>query len=435
MSFCVKDILRLQVAPALGCTEPVAVALAAAAASAALPGRPERVDLWVDPNIYKNGLAVIIPGTGGLSGLDLAGALGAFGGDPALGLEVLEPLNEEAVLAARSLVRDGGVTLHLLQEQRGLFIRAEVFDGSHVAEAIVRDMHDNVVSVRLDGALLPLDQASPRSAASEDMPRLEAWIKTLSLEDLVRLLDDLDEDDREFLMEGVRTNVRLADHGLKYGPGLGIGKALDRLVRQKLICRDMILAARILTSAASDARMSGVKLPAMSSAGSGNHGLTAILPIWAIREFIICDEKAVLEAMALSHLVTAYVKAHTGRLSAICGCSVAAGAGASAGVAYLLGGNLSHIAGAIKNITEDLAGVICDGAKAGCSLKLATAAGTAVQAALFSLQGINVMATDGIVGVSPEQTMQNIGTLSTEGMIETDRTILKIMLEKRFSGF
>lgn len=435
MSFCVKDILRLQVAPALGCTEPVAVALAAAAASAVLPGRPERVDLWVDPNIYKNGLAVIIPGTGGLSGLDLAGALGAFGGDPALGLEVLEPLNEEAVLAARTLVRDGGVTLHLLQEQRGLFIRAEVFDGSHLAEAVVRDMHDNVVSVSLDGEAVPLARSSSRSAASEDMPRLEAWIKTLSLKDLIRLLDDLDEDDREFLMEGVRTNVRLADHGLKYGPGLGIGKALDRLVRQKLICRDMILAARILTSAASDARMGGVKLPAMSSAGSGNHGLTAILPIWAIREFITCDEKSVLEAMALSHLVTAYVKAHTGRLSAICGCSVAAGAGASAGVAYLLGGNLSHIAGAIKNITEDLAGVICDGAKAGCSLKLATAAGTAVQAALFSLQGINVMDTDGIIGVSPEQTMQNIGTLSTEGMIETDRTILKIMLEKRFSGF
>jgi len=435
MSFCVKDILRMQVAPALGCTEPVAVALAAAAARAVLPGRPERVDLWVDPNIYKNGLAVIIPGTGGLSGLDLAGALGVFGGDASLGLEVLEPLDEESVQAARALVRDGGVSLNLLQDQRGLFIRAEVFDGSHVAEAVVRDMHDNVVSVSLDGAVLPRAQTSSTIAASSEMPRLEAWIKALSLADLVRLLDDLDDEDREFLMEGVRTNMRLAEHGLKFGPGLGIGKALDRLVRQKLVCRDMILAARILTSAASDARMGGVKLPAMSSAGSGNHGLTAILPIWAIREFITCEEKDVLEAMALSHLVTAYVKAHTGRLSAICGCSVAAGAGASAGIAYLLGGNLAHIAGAIKNIIEDLAGVICDGAKAGCSLKLATAAGTAVQAALFSLQGVNVMDTDGIIGASPEQTMQNIGMLSTEGMIETDRTILKIMLAKRFSGF
>jgi len=435
MSFSVKDILRLQVAPALGCTEPVAVALAAAAAAAVLPGRPERVDLWVDPNIYKNGLAVIIPGTGGLNGLDLAGALGVFGGDPSLGLEVLEPLTDEAVQTARDLVRDGGVSLNLLQEQRGLFIRAEVFDGSHVAEAVIRDMHDNVVSLSLDGASQPVSRTSARPAGNGDMQRLEAWIKGLSLEDLVRLLDDLDGEDREFLMEGVRTNMRLAEHGLKFGPGLGIGKALDRLVRQKLVCRDMVLAARMLTSAASDARMGGVKLPAMSSAGSGNHGLTAILPIWAIREFIECDEESVLEAVALSHLVTAYVKAHTGRLSAICGCSVAAGSGASAGVAYLLGGNLAHIAGAIKNIIEDLAGVICDGAKAGCSLKLATAAGTAVQAALFSLQGINVMDTDGIIGASPEKTMQNIGTLSTEGMIETDRTILKIMLEKRFSGF
>jgi L-cysteine desulfidase len=435
MSFSVKDILRLQVAPALGCTEPVAVALAAASASAILPGRPERLDLWVDPNIYKNGLAVIIPGTGGLCGLDLAGALGLFGGNPALGLEVLDPLDEEGVAAARSMVRDGGVTLHLLQEQRGLFIRAEVFDGVHLAEAVISDRHDNVFSLRLDGQSMPLDRFSAGPAASSDGARLEEWIKTLTLADLIRLLDDLDEDDREFLMEGVRTNVRLAEYGLKHGPGLGIGKALDRLVRQKLLGRDMILAARILTSAASDARMGGVKLPAMSSAGSGNHGLTAILPIWAIRDFIVCDEATVLEAIALSHLVTAYVKAQTGRLSAICGCSVAAGAGASAGVAYLLGGNLAHVAGAIKNIIEDLAGVICDGAKAGCSLKLATAAGTAVQAALFSLQGINVMDTDGIIGSSPEQTMQNIGMLSTEGMIETDRTILKIMLEKRFSDF
>jgi L-cysteine desulfidase len=391
--------------------------------------------LWVDPNIYKNGLAVIIPGTGGLSGLDLAGALGVFGGDASLGLEVLEPLDEEAVQAARALVRDGGVSLNLLagparplHPGRG-FRRLARGRGRGPRHARQRGQRE---PGRSRPAPCPDFEQGRRVS---EMPRLEAWIKALSLADLVRLLDDLDDEDREFLMEGVRTNMRLAEHGLKFGPGLGIGKALDRLVRQKLICRDMILAARILTSAASDARMGGVKLPAMSSAGSGNHGLTAILPIWAIREFITCEEKDVLEAMALSHLVTAYVKAHTGRLSAVCGCSVAAGAGASAGIAHLLGGNLGHIAGAIKNIIEDLAGVICDGAKAGCSLKLATAAGTAVQAALFSLQGINVMDTDGIIGASPEQTMQNIGMLSTEGMIETDRTILKIMLAKRFTGF
>jgi L-cysteine desulfidase len=228
--------------------------------------------------------------------------------------------------------------------------------------------------------------------------------------------------------------MRLADYGLKFGPGLNVGMTLERLVRQRLLCKDMGMAARILASGAADARMAGVKLPAMSSAGSGNHGLTATLPIRAVRDFIDCTDKTFLEAVALSHVLTAYVKAQTGRLSAVCGCSIAAGAGAAAGITYLLGGHLKHIAGAITNLTEDLAGVICDGAKAGCSLKLATAAGSAVQAALFALQGVNVMATDGIIGHSPEQTLQNVGTLSTQGMVETDRTILKIMLAKQFQN-
>ena len=185
------------------------------------------------------------------------------------------------------------------------------------------------------------------------------------------MIDELDAEDLAFLEEGIQTNLRLAEHGLKFGSGLGVGKTLERLVRQKLINSDMIVAAKILTSAASDARMAGVSLPAMSSAGSGNHGLTATLPIWAVKDFLQCKPQTVLEAVGLSHLVTAYVKAHTGRLSARCGCSIAAGA--TGRVTYLLGGGLHHMASAIMNLTEDLAGIICDGAKAGCSLKLLTA--------------------------------------------------------------
>ena len=262
------------------------------------------------------------------------------------------------------------------------------------------------------------------------MALLEEWLMELSLEDIYELVDDIDEEDLIYLKKGVEYNVRLAEHGLKYGSGLGIGKAIDRLLKQKLLVKDMAISARRLTSAAADARMGGVNLPAMSSAGSGNHGLTAILPIWAIKDFLDQDEETVLRAIGLSHIITAYVKAHTGRLSAVCGCSVAAGAGATAGITYLVGGDVEHMAGAIKNIMEDLAGVICDGAKAGCALKLNTAAGAAVQAALFSLQGINVQDTDGIIGSSPEQTIQNLGTLSQDGMIETDKTILKIMRQK-----
>jgi L-cysteine desulfidase len=273
-----------------------------------------------------------------------------------------------------------------------------------------------------------------KQGGKSDLAKLEGWLKGLPLKRILELIDDLDQGDMESLEESVHYNMLLAEYGLKFAPGLGVGKTLERLVRERLIKKDMILAAKMLTSAAADARMAGVKLPAMSSAGSGNHGLTAVLPIWAAKEFIECEEKSILEAIGLSHIITAYVKAHTGRLSAVCGCSIAAGAGATAGVTYLLGGNVQHIAGAITNLTEDLAGIICDGAKASCALKLATAASTAVQAALLSLQGVIVRPRDGIIGASFEQTTQNIGALSTQGMIETDRTILKIMLEKQFSG-
>lgn len=437
MAYTIKDIMSIQVAPALGCTEPVAIALGAAAAVSLLPSRQvDHIEIWTDPNIYKNGLAVSIPGTGGLNGLDMASALGAIGGNPALRLEVLDSIDDAAVSAAKQLVKTGRVKVNLLRDQVGLHIRTVVQGGGQSAECVIAGLHDNIVSLSLDGRTVSHSPLLPQTAAGDGKRRLtdlEDWLKGLTLDQLIDLLDELDDDDLTFLKSGVEVNMRLADYGLKHGPGLGVGRTLERLVRQKLIQRDMITAARILASSAADARMSGIKLPAMSSAGSGNHGLTAILPIVAVEKFITVDARTVLEAIGLSHVITAYVKAFTGRLSAICGCSVAAGAGATAGVTYLMGGTKLHIAGAIKNLAEDLAGVICDGAKGGCALKLATAAGTAVQAALFALQGVNVSFTDGIIGRSSEDTLKNIGTLTTQGMIETDRTILNIMLEKQFS--
>ncbi len=434
--FTAKDILKIEVAPALGCTEPVAIALGAAAAAAVLKGAMiDRIELQVDPNIYKNGLAATIPGTGGLSGLDLAAALGAFGGDPQRSMEVLDSLDEDTVQKAIRFIKDGKTAVHLLEDQRGIYIETMIQSGKNKAVSIIREMHDNIESITLNGIKItdsPLI-AEERKDGSSKLGSLENWLKKLSMDEMVELIDQFDKDDLAFIEEGLTLNMRLAEYGLKHDSGLGVGKTLERLAIQKLISRDMILAARILTSAAADARMSGAKLPAMSSAGSGNHGLTAILPIQAVRDFIDVDYQTVLKAIGFSHIITAYVKAQTGRLSAVCGCSIAAGAGAAAGITYLLGGGTHHISGAVKNIIEDLAGVICDGAKAGCALKLATAAGTAVQAALFSLQGITVMPTDGIVGSSSEQTMRNIGTLATVGMIETDRTILKIMIDKKFS--
>lgn len=435
--FTVKDVLNLQVAPALGCTEPVAIALGAAAAMSLLPGDDfDSLELSLDPNVYKNGLAVSIPGANGLSGLDMAAALGAVGGDPALRMEVLQPITDEHAVTAKQYLADKKVMVALLKDQHGLFVKNVIKRGVDEAECVIEGMHDNIVSLKLNGKDVDSPLILHRGEAGESpIAAMENWLKGLSLNDLIALTDHLDADDLAFLQEGVDVNMRLAEQGLKFGLGLSVGKTLERLVRQGLIKKDMILAARILTSGAADARMSGLPLPAMSSAGSGNHGLTAILPIWAVKDYLNdVEPKTVLEAIALSHIVTAFIKAHTGRLSAVCGCSVAAGAGATAGITYLLGGDAKHIAGAIKNLLEDLAGIICDGAKAGCALKLATAAGTAVQAALFSLHGVNVHSTDGIIGHSSEDTMRNIGTLATHGMIQTDRTILEIMLQKQFTN-
>jgi L-cysteine desulfidase len=434
--FSLKDILRMEVAPALGCTEPSAIALASAAAASILPVPvPESIEIWVDPNIYKNAFAVSIPGTGGESGLGLAAALGALAGDPSRGLEVLDTVGSETLEQARSMVEREEVRTNLLADHKGLFVRASVNSSGHTAEAVIEEVHDNLTRLSLNGEDFshhPLIQG--KMGERQTLRQLELWLRQLTLKELIGLLENLDDEDRKFLRKGIEFNRRLARHGLENGSGLGIGLGLEKLAREGLVGRDMVLSARILTSSAADARMSGVKLPAMSSGGSGNHGLTAILPIVAVSEFVDVDEGTVLKAVALSHLVTAYVKAFTGRLSAICGCSVAAGAGAAAGVTFLLGGDLEQIAGGIKNIIGDLAGVICDGAKASCAMKLATAAGTAVQAGLLSIHGIFVQPTDGIVGLTPEETMENVGTLSVEGMIEADRAILGIMIEKHLHG-
>lgn len=436
MQFTVKDILEMEVTLALGCTEPVAIALGAAAAATLLPTRTfDAIEIWIDPNIYKNGMAVIIPGCGGLQGLDTAAALGACGGNPLKSLEVLESLTDTTIAQAKKLLAENKVTVNL-RDESGLYVRTKLTAGENIAESLIVDLHSNIVSLKLNGKEVsdsPLLQRALKKGGRHTMAELETWLRSLSLEQILELTAELDADDLNFLEVGVNHNLALAEYGLKHGSGLGIGKAIDRLIKQKLLVNDMSTSARRLTSAAADARMGGANLPAMSSAGSGNHGLTAILPIWAIKDFIDHDRDTLLRAIGLSHIITAYVKAHTGRLSAVCGCSVAAGAGATAGITYLVGGDIHHMEGAIGNILEDLAGVICDGAKAGCAIKLNTAAGAAVQAALFSLQGVNVKDTDGIIGDSTRQTVQNMGALSHHGMGQADKTILKIMLEKQLN--
>lgn len=441
MSFTLKDFLHLEVSPALGCTEPVAVALAAAAAAGLIQNKaPDHIRVRVDGNVFKNGLAVIIPGTGGRRGLDLAAALGALAGDASQSMQVLEGMSEIQVTEAVDLVSANRVDVDLDPDQLKLFIQAEVTAGKDTAQAVIQGAHDSIVFLGLNGReitdnpLLSEKQDSGSATAHHDVLHLEAWLQEQSLSSLLRLLKHVDAQDLAFLRQGVDMNRKLAEFGLENASGLGVGKALAELAADNVLHKDMLLEAKIWTAAAADARMAGAGLPAMSSAGSGNNGLTAILPIWAAKEYLDCPEDSLLKAIGLSHLITAYIKTYTGRLSAVCSCSLAAGAGSAAGLAYALDGDEECITRAVNNVIEDLGGVLCDGAKTGCALKLATAAGSAVQAALLARRGVGAVPVEGILGQTPEQSIAHLGRLCREGMTQTGTTILDIMLGKRKTG-
>jgi len=433
--YTIKDILELEVAPALGCTEPAAVALCAAWASK-IAGSADfnTLDIILDPNVYKNGLAVAIPGTKGENGLELAALLGILCGDPDLKLEVLDPVDDIMMKTAKEILSQKKINVRVDYDKKGIFIKIIMTGNGYTSESIIEKIHDNITFLKLNNKEITDEYFPEKKGESNNrLHVMEIWLRERNLAEIIALLDTMDNDDYDFIKQGLDYNLKLAEYGIAAGTGLGVGKTLNRLTIEGLLLKDMVLEAKILTSAASDARMSGVKMPAMSSGGSGNHGLTAILPIYAISRHIdSITEKDLLRSIALSHLITAYVKAYTGRLSAVCGCSVAAGSGAAAGITYLMGGTITHISGAIKNLICDLAGIICDGAKNSCSFKLATAAGSAVQASLLSLHGLVVNESDGIIASSPEDTMKNIGRISTDGMIETDRTVLQIMIGKKF---
>lgn len=434
--YTLKDILELEVAPALGCTEPAAVALCSAwAASIASADTFDSLDIVLDPNVYKNGLAVSIPGARGEYGIDLAAVLGVLCGNPEMKLEVLNPVDETILSIAKKILSENRINITVDYKKQGIYIKTILSTNGKVSEAVIEKLHDNITLLSLNGKDITSAHFPGRGSESDNrLHAMEKWLKERTLTEIICLLDTMDNDDYSFIKQGLDYNLKLAEYGIASGSGLGVGKTLNRLSIEGLIKKDMVLEAKILTSAASDARMSGVKMPAMSSGGSGNHGLTATLPIYAISRHIqSVHEQDILKAIALSHLITAYVKAFTGRLSAVCGCSIAAGAGAAAGISYLMGGTSNHISGAIKNLICDLAGIICDGAKNSCAFKLATAAGAAVQASLLSLHGLVVNQSDGIIASTPEDTMRNVGRLSTDGMIETDRTILQIMIDKKFT--
>lgn len=416
------DMLKSEVKPAVGCTEPVAVALACAKAKELLKEDIKECSIYVSPNVYKNGMCVGIPGTERL-GLKIAAAMGLVGGKSELGLTVLEGLNKEDVKFSEELMDKNIVRISPIDTNEKVYIEVSLKGNEKKSKAIIMTKHDNFVHLEENDEVLLRGEI----CLDVEVAHIDNSIAKLTIKELVQEIEKLSLEDIEFLLEGIEMNKKVADLALENKIGIGVGYGIKKSIEDGILGDDLINRAMMFTAAASDARMAGVKMPVMSSNGSGNHGLTAIIPIAAYNSLYPQSKEKTAKALAISHLVTAYIKNYTGRLSAVCGCGVAASTGASAGIAWLMGEDYSQIDGAIENMIGNLSGMICDGAKAGCALKLASAAAAAVQSALISKYNCIIPPLNGIVGKGVEESIKNLGRVSSQGMLITDEVIIKVM--------
>lgn len=422
------ELLKAEVLPTMGCTEPGAVALAAAHASEVLPGKVDKIDVVVNSNIYKNGVAVGIPGTGE-TGLAIAAALGTIKKQPEKQLAVLAGVTSDELSQAKALLASGSVHVRVDETKKGLWVDVRVQSGCDWSRVVIQDRHTHVISIEKNGSYLLNEQ--DQILSEEQDHRVVLRGKGVTIAELIKTVEIMPWQDLDFLQEGITLNLAAAKLGIHKRLGMGIGAEFDRLVHSGVLSNDVINYAKTLTAAAADARMSGEDVKIMSSAGSGNHGITVILPVYAVAEKIGASQECLVRAIAISHLVTIYIKMHTGNLSALCGCAVAAATGASAAITWLMDGDVLAIESAMKNVIANLTGMICDGGKVGCALKLSTAAAAAVESSLLAKQHIVVPMTNGIIADSVEDTIRNLGKVSNPGMIQTDKVIMEVLLDKK----
>ena len=407
-------LLREETLPAIGCTEPVAVALCAAEASACLLKEPYRLYLEVSPYILKNGMHVGIPGTAGLTGLDLACALGSLLPHPEKQMTILGDVSDEKLSKAKAIVQSGSVSVRSADTPYKVWVdvRIDAADG-HWARAVIQGTHTHVLLVEKDGQPLRTDRC--QESESRDMP-------AITLESVYAFATTVSQADLEFLDEIIRVNTRIACEGLARDYGLCVGRHLAN-------SPDAAQQVIAVTAAAADARMSGCQLPVMTNMGSGNQGITASLPVIETAHLLGASREQLLRALAISELVAMEVKTHIGRLSALCGCSIAAAIGAASAMVFLRGGNFEQIAYAVNMMVGDVTGIICDGAKPGCALKIATAVSAAQRAAVLALSLEHTVQPYGIVSSDVEATIQNLGTLGRDGMGNANDVVLRMMLD------
>jgi L-cysteine desulfidase len=420
------ELLKEEAQPALGCTEPVACAYACAKCHEILKEIPNKIDVEVSGNILKNGMGVGIPGTG-MVGLPIAVALGVICGKTEYGLEVLKDvLIGDNLQKAKDLLDKDIIHIKLAKDAPDiLYVKATCkANNNNKVSVTIQKSHTNIVEITYNDAIIFAQSNKHNNKHKNSDLRSQ-----ITIERIWEFVNNVDIKDIEFLLDGANMNKDIALEGLKNDYGYRVGKTLLNYSHENIDeCDNIITKSIILTSAASDARMDGCPKPVMTNSGSGNQGLTVYLPVLATSEILKSSKEDLIKALAISNLAATHTHYYNGHLSAFCGLTIA-GLGAASGISYLLDKDYSKMVNAIKGMISNVSGMMCDGAKTGCSLKVYTSVSVATQAALQSHNNIFVF-NDGIVEEDVEKTIQNLGKISNPGMVQTDKTIIDIMDNK-----
>ncbi|SHI50518.1 L-cysteine desulfidase family protein [Lutispora thermophila] len=414
-------ILKNELVEALGCTEPIAIAYAAAKAKAVLGKQPKRMEIGCSGNIVKNVKGVVVPNTGGLIGIGAAAIAGVIGGDPDKELQVLESVKEEDHKEIRRLLNEDYCSVYHLKGVENLYIEAKVYSDDESAEVCISDSHTNIIRIVKNGQVIFEKQNEIHKKTSTGDRSL------LNIKDIVEFADTVDLDEyklRDLLRNQIEKNTAIAEEGLKNDYGVSVGKTL-----LKYYGNDVKVRAKAKAAAGSDARMSGCSLPVVINSGSGNQGITVTLPVVEYARELKVSEEKLMRALLISNLVSIHQKSLIGKLSAYCG-AVSAATGSAAAITYLHGGDYEAISKTIINTTANVSGIVCDGAKPSCAAKIAAAVDAGILGHQLSTEGKVFRSGEGLVKDGVEATIKSIGRLGRKGMERTDVEIINIMLDK-----
>lgn len=416
-------LVKRDVAPALGCTEPISLALASAIAASYLDSPIVKIQASVSPNLMKNGMGVTVPGTG-MVGLNIAAAIGALAGDANAGLEVLKNITPDDVTQAKLMLNEKKVSVDIANVECPLYSEALVLSESGWVKVCISDTHTNVVLIEKNGEIL-FEQPQQEITAEAS----EVFFEHLSVKDIFDFTMSVPLENIAFIAEAAKLNDALSKEGLAQEYGLHIGRTLKKQIELGLLSDDLLNRIVIETTAASDARMGGALLPAMSNSGSGNQGIAATMPSVIVARFLNADDEKLIRALFLSHTIAIYIHSKLPKLSALCAVTTAS-MGSAAGIAYLLNGDFNVVSMAICSMIGDISGVLCDGAANSCAMKVSTGVSSAYKAVLMALDNSRVTGNEGIVEHSVDRSINNLCAIATKSMVFMDRQIIEIMSHK-----